>query len=195
LVVVDEDDQTPHVSDVAGLLAAEGFGEVELGLTSGEEGVECGEDQTPQEVPLEATGDDDHTPHVPEAGLLLPVGLTGVELGVVFEEGVTDVPQLPQDVEADGLLTDTGVYGDEEVFSATGDVLEFPSQLPQDEDRAASDVALPLPQDPPGVPAGAVCQSPQLPEPPCLSRLSTTPAKTELAKASRTNELFTMLAT
>lgn len=136
--------------------------------------------------------EDDQTPHVSdEAGLILPVGFTGAELGVVSEEGVVDVSQLPQDAEAeDGLLTDAGVYGDEEVFSATGDVLELPSQLPQD-----SDIALPLPQDSAGVPAEAVCQPPQLPEPPCLSRLSATPAKTELAKASRTNELFTMLAT
>ena len=141
--------------------------------------------------------EDDQTPHVSdEVGLALFVGITGVELGVVIEEGVMDVSQLPQDVEVeDGSLTDTGVYGDEEVISATGDVLEFPSQLPQDEDRAVSDTALPLPQDSAGVPAEAACQSPQLPEPPCLSRLSTTPAKTELAKASRTNELFTILAT
>jgi hypothetical protein len=141
--------------------------------------------------------EDDQTPHVSdEAGLVLPVGITGVELGVVIEEGVMDVSQLPQDVEVgDGPLTDTGVYGDEEVISATGDVLEFPSQLPQDEDRAVSDIALPLPQDSAGVSAEAVCQLPQLPEPPCLSRLSTTPAKTEPAKASRTNELFPILAT
>jgi hypothetical protein len=116
----------------------------------------------------EATGDDDRTPNVPEAGLLIPVGTT--------EEAEY------------GVLTDTGVYGDEEVSSATGDVLEFPSQLPQDEDRA------PLPHDSAGVLAEAACQLPQLPESPCLSRLSTTPAKTELAKASRTNELFTILA-
>ena len=146
---------------------------------------------------LVVVDEDDQTPHVSdEAGPVLPVGITGVELGVVIEEGVMDVSQLPQDVEVeDGSLTDTGVYSDEEVISATGDVLEFPSQLPQDEDRATSDVALPLPQDSAGVPAEAVCHSPQLPEPPCLSRLSTTPAKTELAKASRTNELFTILAT
>ena len=141
--------------------------------------------------------EDDQTPHVSdEAGLVLPVGFTRAELGVVSKEGVTDVSQLPQEVEAeDGVVADTGVYGDEEVFSATGDVLEFPSQLPQDEDTAASDIALPLPQDSAGIPAEAVCQSPQPPGPPCLSRLSTTPAKTELAKASRTNELFTILVT
>ena len=141
--------------------------------------------------------EDDQTPHVSdEVGLALLVGITGVELGVVIEEGVMDVSQLPQDVEVeDGSLTDTGVYGDEEVISATGDVLEFPSQLPQDEDRAVSDTALPLPQDSAGVSAEAVCQLPQLPEPPCLSRLSTTPAKTEPAKASTTNELFPILAT
>jgi hypothetical protein len=141
--------------------------------------------------------EDDQTPHVSdEAGLVLPVGITGVELGVVIEEEVMDVSQLPQDVEAeDGLLTDTGVYGDEEVISATGDVLEFPSQLPQDEDRAVSEIALPLPQDSAGASAEAVCQLPQLPEPPCLSRLSTTPATTEPAKASRTNELFPILVT
>ena len=123
--------------------------------------------------------EDDQTPHdSDEAGLVLPVGFTGAELGIACEKGVMDVSQLPQDVEAeDGLLTDTGVYDDEEVFSATGDVLEFPSQLPQDEDRAVSN---PRPQ-PPG--------------PPCLSRSSTTLAKTELAKARRTNELFTILAT
>ena len=124
---------------------------------------------------LVVVDEDGQTPHVwDEAGLLLfPVGFP--------EKGVTEA--------------DTGVYGDEEVSSATGDVLEFPSQLPQDEDRAVSDTALPLPQDSAGVSAEAVCQLPQLPEPPCLSRLSTTPAKTEPAKASRTNELFPILAT
>jgi hypothetical protein len=109
LVDVDKDDQTPHVSDEVGLLAAE---TEKTGLAL---------------VLLEATG-------------------TEVEDG----------------------LTATGVYDVEEVSPATGDVLEFPSQLPQDEDRA------PLSQ---------------------LPRLSTTPAKTELAKARRTNELFTILAT
>jgi hypothetical protein len=100
--------------------------------------------------------EDDQTPHVSDEAelLLFPVGFA--------EEGV--------------VLTDTGVYDDEEVFSATADVLEFPSQLAQDEDRS-------LP-----------CQLSQLPGSPCLSRLSTTPAKTEVAKARRTNELFTILA-
>jgi hypothetical protein len=115
--------------------------------------------------------EDDQTPHVSDEGLVLPVGFTGAELGVVGEEGVMDVSQLPQDVEAeDGLVSDTGLCGADEVFSATGDVLEFPSQLPQDEDRAASDTALPLPQDSAGGPAGAICQPPQPPGPPCLSR-------------------------
>ena len=109
---------------------------------------------------LVVVDEDDQTPHVSdEVGLLLfPVGFT--------ETGATDVLEVAQDVEA----------GDGEVSSATADVLELPSQLSQDED-------------------GAVCHSPQLPGPPCLSRLSTTPAKTELAKARRTNELFTILAT
>jgi hypothetical protein len=113
------------------------------------------------------------------------VATTVLVLVVVDEDGqtahVSELPLFPEKgvtvVEAeDSLLADTGVYGDEEVSSATGDVLEFPSQLTQDEDRA-------------------VCQSPQPPGPPCLSRLSTTPAKTELAKARRTSELFTILAT
>src|SRR3954452_24957042 len=69
---------------------------------------------------LVVVDEDDQTRHVSdEAGLLLfPVGFT--------ERGVTDVPELPQGVEVE----------DGEVSSATGDVLEFPSQLPQDEDRA-----------------------------------------------------------
>lgn len=150
-------------SQVAGKVAA-----VEAGTTVVKTFVAV----TTRVLVLVVVDEDDQTPHVlDEAGLLLfPVGFTG--------EGVR--------------LADTGVYGDEEVSSATADVLEFPSQLPQDEDRAVSNVALPLPQDSAGVPA---CQSPQLPGPPCLSRLSTIPAKTELAKARRTNELFTILAT
>lgn len=125
---------------------------------------------------LVVVDEDDQTPHVSdEPGLLLfPVGFT--------DKGVTDVTELPQGVEVE----------DGEVSSATGDVLEFPSQLPQDEDRAVSN---PWPQDSAGVPAEAVCQSPQPPGPPRLSRLSTTLAKTELANARRTNELFTILAT
>ena len=151
-------------SQVAGKVAA-----VEAGTTVVKTFVAV----TSRVLVLVVVDEDDQTPHVSdEAGLLLfPVGFP--------EKGVTDV----SDVEVeDGLLADTGVYGDEEVSSATADVLELPSQLAQDEDRAVSNVSFPL-------------QSPQLPGPPCLSRLSTTPAKTELAKARRTNELFTILAT
>lgn len=85
------------------------------------------------------------------------------------------VPQLPH--EADG---------DDEA-------LECPSQLPQDEEGVPSDAPLPLPQDDASAAAGVVCQLPQLPESPCLSRFSATPARTELVKASRTNEPFTIL--
>jgi hypothetical protein len=106
--------------------------------------------------------EDDQTPHVSdETGLAL---LLPEEVGLLLPIADTK--------EAENGVTDAGVDVDEEVSSATGDVLEFPSQLPQDEDRA------PLPQPP---------------ESPCLPRLSTTPAKTELAKARRTNELFTIL--
>jgi hypothetical protein len=97
------------------------------------------------------------------------------------------VPQLPH--EADG---------DEEVFATPagveGEALDCPSQLPQDEDGVSSDAPLPLPQDEASAAAGVACQLPQLPESPCLSCLSVTPARTELAKASRTNEPFTILA-
>jgi hypothetical protein len=119
--------------------------------------------------------------------LLLAAGDDGVEdvlLIATGEDGEWVLPQLPQ--EADG---------DEEILATPADVegvaFEFPSQLPQEED---SDVPFPLPRDEPSVAAAVVCQLPQLPESPCLSRFSTTPAKTELAKASKTNELFTMVA-
>jgi hypothetical protein len=185
-----EDDHTPHVSDDEELLVVpEGFTGVELGVVF---------------VLLETTEDDDHTAHVSDDEELL-LEMTG-ERGV--EEPIEDVSQLPQDEVAEVvLLIATGedgvedapqlpqeVDGDKEVFAITAEVLEFPSQLPQDEAGVASDAPFPLPQGEACAEAGAVCQLPQLPEAPCLSRLSTTPAMTELTKASRTNELFTILA-
>lgn len=87
------------------------------------------------------------------------------------DDGVDPPPQLPHE-------------------AAPDEALEWPSQLPQDAEGVESEAPFPPPQDEASV-AGVACQLPQLPE---ASRFSTTPPRTELANASRTNELFTMVS-
>lgn len=200
-----DDGQGPHVVDEVSGVGETGITvvwELVVVLTS------VLVDQTPQEVLLAtgvaetgvelllsgATGVDDHTAHVSDDEELLAgvEGLTGVKLGVVSTllgtTGDDNVSQVPQD-EVAGVVS--GEDGVEDMSSQLpqdelGKVLEFPSQLPQDEPAPgapSSGAPLPLPW------------LPRLPEAPCLSRLSTTPAITELARTSRTNDLFTMLAT
>jgi hypothetical protein len=107
----------------------------------------------------------------------------GMAVGVVLpvvagEDGVDALPQPPH--EADGAeASATPAAVDSEDW-------EWPSQLPQD----APDPPFPPPHDE-SSPAGFICQ---LPQPAEASRFSTTPPRTELANASRTNELFTMVA-
>jgi hypothetical protein len=129
---------------------------------------------TEVELGLEATGVDDHTPHDSYDEVLLVVveGFTEVELGL---EATADEDHTPHVSDEGGLLV-----------VASEDGVEYP----QDEDGVESDSPFPPPQDEAFVAAGAVCQLPQLPEPP---RFFTTPPRTQLAKASRTNELFTMV--
>lgn len=84
------------------------------------------------------------------------------------DDGVDALPQLPQEAAGNEAFATPSVVD--------GDSLEWPSQLPQGEEASA---------------AGVACQLPQLAT---ASRFSSTPPRTELANASRTNELFTMVA-
>jgi hypothetical protein len=101
---------------------------------------------------------------------------------VAGDDGVDALPQLPQEAAGNEASATPSVVD--------GDSLEWPSQLPQGEEEAESDAPLPPPQEEASA-AGVACQLPQLAE---ASHFSTTPPRTELANASRTNELFTMVA-
>ena len=131
-----------------------------------------------------------------EAGVVDALAFTeeeaaGVLLVVAGEDGVEDGVQLLS--ATDGEEDSAGTTGEAE------EVLDFPSQLPHAEDGVASEFGFPPPRDEAGVAAGVeagvACQFAQLSEGPCLSCCSATPTMTELAKASRTKALLTMVAT
>ena len=191
----DDDGHTPHVSDeevvdlagTAGVVGVLGFTEdglVLLGLTGATVVVELLDDVQTSHVSDEEVVDLAGTAGVvgvlgfTEDGLVL-LGLTGAT--VVVE--LLDEVQTPQDEEAgDFLLVVAGeagvgddspmgeeADGDEEVFAGTtgvvGVTLEFPPQLPQDEDAAPSEFGLPAGLEKAGVAAGAEAGvGPQLPQ-------------------------------